>query len=762
MIKKISKFLLFIFFISLTFSCASYRAYKTAENLMSQGKYDEAIAYYNKALQESPGDIEYVIKLTRAKEASAQFHFEKGRKFVSEGNLEEAEKEFNLALVLDPTFKRAFEFLQEIKIKKEALNSLERAKNFALANKIKEAIEEAKRAYSLNTELVEAKNLADKLLKESIKSPLEYELSIKSTKPITLKFKDAPIKDVFEILSKLSGVNFLFDEQIRDNKVTIFIEESSFVQALELLLFTNKLAIKVINPKNAIVYPDNKQKRKEYEEYYIKTYFLKYADAKKVVNTLRNLIEARQIFINEETNSIIIRSDLDSLELAEKIIQANDMAKAEVLLDLEFVEVNRNDLERLGVDFNPYTIGAGFGKGRNPTAIVENSNVSVKTGDTLLTIKDLEIAKINRNILFTLPYITINFLKQNGVTKTLANPQIKTLDGTKSQVLVGDRVPVITVTVSGADQRSENVQYVDVGVKFNVEPKILSNDEVELKIEAEVSNIVSESKTQNGTTVYRIGTRNAKTNLRVKDGETTVLGGLIQNRLERAKSGIAFLSDIPILGALFTSYTNKVDQADIFISITPRITKGVVYPTSDVTNIWSGTEDRLSAKPMLRSVIETTETSEDIKKKESIVGKVEGQIKGENAFIAAISPESVKIGEEFETDLIISGVQDIVEFEVIGNVNGAYLEAVKLIEEDMKRSDNDIYKASLDPKTGVFKIYGKFEDEIPANTSIGRLLLKGKNNALNIEGVSFSSVKVRLLDGKIYSLNSNSAILDVK
>ncbi|MCX7991120.1 MAG: tetratricopeptide repeat protein [Proteobacteria bacterium] len=614
------KVILLLLSVILFSSCSSYRAYRTAENLMSQGKYDEAITYYNKALQDSPGDIEYVIKLARAKEASAQLHFDKGRKLLSDGKLDEAEKEFNLVLVLDPTFKRAFEFLQDIKIKKEAMLSLEKAKVFYSSNKIKEAIDEAKRAYSLNTELVEAKTLADRLLKESAKSPLEYELNIKSTKPVTLKFKDAPIKDVFEILSKLSGVNFLFDEQIRDNKVTIFIEQASFVQALELLLFTNKLALKVINQKNAIVYPDNKQKRKEYDEYYIKTFFLKYADAKKVVNTLRNLIEARQIFVNEDTNSIIVRSDLDSLELADKIIQANDMAKAEVLLDLEFVEVNRNDLERLGVDFNPYSIGAGFGKGRNPTAIVENSNINIKTGDTLLTIKDLEIAKINRNILFTLPYITINFLKQNGVTKTLANPQIKTLDGGKSQVLVGDRVPVITVTVSGADQRSENVQYVDVGVKFNVEPKILSNDEVELKIEAEVSNIVSESKTQNGTTVYRIGTRNAKTTLRVKDGETTVLGGLIQNRLERARSGIAFLSDIPVIGSLFTSYTNKIDQADIFISITPRITKGVIYPTADVTNIWSGTEDRLSAKPMLRSIVESQETTEDVQKREAITG----------------------------------------------------------------------------------------------------------------------------------------------
>ncbi len=759
--KKI-KFLFLFVFVFIIFSCSSYRAYRTAETLMNQGKYDEAITYYNKALQESPGDIEYVIKLTRAKEASARMHFDKGKKLIAEGNLDEAEKEFNLVLVLDPTFKRAFEFLQEINIKKEALLSLEKAKTFYASNKIKEAIDEARRAYSLNTELIEAKNLADKLLKESIKSPLEYELSIKSAKPVTLKFKDAPIKDVFEILSKLSGVNFLFDEQIRDNKVTIFIEEASFVQALELLLFTNKLALKVINQKNAIVYPDNKQKRKEYEEYYIRTFFLKYADAKKVINTLRNLIEARQIFVNEDTNSIIVRADLDSLELAEKIIQANDMAKAEVLLDLEFVEVNRNDLERLGVDFNPYSIGAGFGKGRNPSSIVENSNVSVRTGDTLLTIRDLEIAKINRNILFTLPYITINFLKQNGVTKTLANPQIKTLDGGKSQVLVGDRVPVITVTVSGADQRSENVQYVDVGVKFNVEPKILSNDEVELKIEAEVSNIVSESKTLNGTTVYRIGTRNAKTTLRVRDGETTVLGGLIQNRLERARSGIAFLSDIPIIGSLFTSYTNKIDQADIFVSITPRITKGVIYPTADLTNIWSGTEDRLSAKPMLRSVIESQEIDEASQRRETITGKVEGQISGENAYAIAIGPESAAVGEEFGVDLIIFGVDDIVEFEISGTFNGAFVEATKFLEEDLKRSDNDIYKVNFDQKGGIFKIYGRFDDELPPNVSVGRILLKGRNKGLNIEAVSLSSVKVRLMNGKVYTLRSSGAIIDIR
>lgn len=743
--------------------CSSYQAYKKAENLMLESKYDEAITYYNKALSQKPGELEYSIKLSRAKDAAAQQHFQKGKKFFDKNNLDEAEKELNLTLVLDPTFKRAVQMLQEIKIKKEATESLARAKTFAAGNKVKEAIEEAKKAYSLNPQLEEAKKLMDSLSKSGAKSPLEYELNIKSTKPVTLKFKDANLKEVFEVLSKLSGINFVFDDSVKDTKITFFIEDASFVQTLELLLFTNKLALKIINPKNVIVYPDNKQKRKEYEEYYIKTFFLKFADAKKIINTIRNLVEAKQIFVNEELNAIVLRADADSIALAEKIIEANDIPKPEVVMDLEFIEVNRNDLQRLGLDFSPNQMQFGFGKGSKPTTIVASG---FEGTPDLVNIRDLEVAKLNRNILFTLPTITLNFLKQNGVTKSLANPQLRALDGAKAQVHVGDRVPVITVTVSGADQRSENVQYVDVGVKFNAEPKIISNDEVELKIEAEVSNIISKETTQGGkgSTVYRIGTRNAKTVLRLKDGESTVLGGLIQNRIEKTKKGIAFLSDIPIIGNLFTYYADSTDQSDIFISITPRISKGIVYPSRDAAYIWSGTEERLASKPVFQSFTEgqTQQIADKPKETTGITEKPEGEFKSENAFLATISPESIKVGETADIDIVMNGLPSVVEFEVSGNVNFAFVEPVKFTEASIATSDEDIYKANFDNKSGSFSIFAKLSKEITGSISIGKITIKGKNKVAGAELINLGQCKIKTSDGKVYYLKSYNAFMEVK
>lgn len=787
-IKRNKIFLLF--FSILFFTACATSSYKVAEKLMEEGKYDEAIAHYQKALSESPKNFEYKIKLLRAKEASAQAHFKKGLKFMEENNFSEAEREFQMTLVLDPNYKNALNYLQEVKRKKDALESLNKAKEFYTLNKFKEAYESAKKAYALDPNSKEAKDLLDNLSAQDQKSRFEYELSFDSSKPVTLKFKDANIKDVFEVLSKLSGINFVFDEAVRDTKVTIFIEDATFVQALELLLFSNKLAVKIVNPKNVIVYPDNKQKRKEYDEYYIRTFFLKYSDAKKMINTLRSLIEARQIFVNEEQNAIVVRADADSLEIAEKVIEANDLPKPEVVLNLEFLEVNRNDLEKLGIDFSPLNIQAGFAKGNPPTSVTSSSSLTGTT-TTLVNIRDLEKSMFERNILFTLPTVTLNFLKQTGVTKTLANPQLRALDGAKSQVHVGDRVPVITVTVSGVDNRSENVQYVDVGVKFNAEPKILSNDEVEIKIEAEVSNIVSENRTPNGTTVYRIGTRNAKTVLRLKDGETTVLGGLIQNRTSRTKSGIIFLSEIPLLGRLFSSYEDKVDQSDIFISITPHIAKGVIQPPLSATKIWSGTEDRMSARPVLKSVAEPSagskgfvpkeptrppedkkgqegvSSSKEIKAvqeiKEELTGiKPEDLFKDELVFIAPIVPEILTVGEEMDVEIAFSEIPPIVEFEVSGQVNPLFLEPIRFKEMRPPMKEGDIYQWNFDEKSGNFSIYAKVSEEISGTFTVGIIDIKGRKTAPGMEMILLKNCRVKTKDGKQYTVRTVNGFMEVK
>lgn len=781
---KRNKILFLLFLIFLVSACAT-SSYNRAEKLMEEGKYDEAIAHYQKALSESPRNFEYRIKLLRAKEASAQDHFKKGLKFMEENNFNDAEREFQMTLVLDPNYRNALNYLQDVKRKKDAIESLTKAKEFYALNKFKEAYEAAKKAYALDPNSKEAKELLESLTAQEQKSRFEYELSFDSSKPVTLKFKDANIKDVFEVLSKLSGINFVFDEAVRDTKVTIFIEDATFVQALELLLFSNKLAVKIVNPKNVIVYPDNKQKRKEYDEYYIRTFFLKYSDAKKMINTLRSLIEARQIFVNEEQNAIVVRADADSLEIAEKVIEANDLPKPEVVLNLEFLEVNRNDLEKLGIDFSPLNIQAGFAKGNPPSTVTSSSSL---TG-TLVNIRDLESSMFERNVLFTLPSVTLNFLKQTGVTKTLANPQLRALDSAKSQVHVGDRVPVITVTVSGVDNRSENVQYVDVGVKFNAEPKILSNDEVEIKIEAEVSNIVSENRTPNGTTVYRIGTRNAKTVLRLKDGETTVLGGLIQNRTSRTKSGIIFLSEIPILGRFFSSYEDKVDQSDIFISITPHISKGVIQPPLSATKIWSGTEDRMSAHPVLKSVTEPTPKgkapiksprSEEERKgqegisnsreitavkemKEELTGvKPEDLFKDEIVFIAPIVPEVLAVGEEMEVEIAFSEVPPIVEFEVSGQVNPLFLEPIRFKENRPLMKEGDIYQWNFDEKSGNFNIYVRVSEEISGTFTVGVIDIKGRRKTPAMEMILLKNCRVKTKDGKQYTIRTVNGFMEVQ
>lgn len=458
-----------------------------------------------------------------------------------------------------------------------------------------------------------------------------------------------------------------------------------------------------------------------------------------------------------------MRADSDSIAIAEKIIEANDIPKPEVVMELEFIEVNRNDLQRLGLDFSPSQMQFGFGKGSKPTTVVASG---FEGTPELVNIRDLEVAKLNRNILFTLSTVTLNFLKQNGVTKSLASPQLRALDGSKAQVLVGDRVPVITVTVSGADQRSENVQYVDVGVKFNAEPKIVSNDEVELKIEAEVSNIISKETTQGGkgSTVYRIGTRNAKTVLRLKDGETTVLGGLIQNRIEKVKKGVAFLSDLPVIGQLFTYYSDSTDQSDIFISITPRISKGIIYPTKEAVNIWSGTEEKLSAKPVFQSFVEGAQpvVPETEREKTGITEKPEGEYKSEEAFLATVAPESIAVGETATVELMMNGLPKVVEIELSGSVNIAFAELIKFNASSIQQMAEDGFNIKFDTKTGTFSLYAKLTKEVSGSLSVGNIEIKGKNKVPGIELIMLNQGKIKTADGKIYFLKSYNPFITVK
>lgn len=567
--------------------CTANPAFLAGEDFYRQGRYDEAVKEYSQALAKQPDRQEYRLRLFSAKEKASQEHFARGRRLLEQDNLDQAATAFRLALELTPELQAAQAELTKVEQLLQAQKLIEEADGFYRARKFLQAKANLQQALQIRPNDKQALELLEKIRQKPVVMMDGFELEITSEKPITLKFKDANIRDVFNILSKLSGVNFIFDEDMRTQNVTVFLEEGTFPQALELLLKMNNLGKKVLNSKNIIIYPRTKDKDKKYDDQVIQTFYLSNIDAKKAVNMLRTMLQLRKIYVHEELNALVVRDTPDTIKLAQQIIESADRADSEVVFDLELIEVNHSDALEFGPKLSNNRITAGLGRVTTTT-----TGTTPTTGPTS---SNLTSGLSSLETFYSLPTAQFDFLKTKTDSETLANPRIRVKNREKSKVHIGAREPVVTVTVSNVDTRQDNVQYVDVGVKLDIEPTIQLDDTVVTKLNLEVSNVSNRNVTNNGTSVLTITTTNAQTSLTLKNGERTIIGGLVRDDVTKGKNTIAFLGDLPVIGNLFTGHNNTKSKREILLSITPRIVRSVEMPRADVASIWSGGEDDLKA-----------------------------------------------------------------------------------------------------------------------------------------------------------------------
>ena len=570
--------------------CAAGKAYKAGEELMAEGRYDAAVEKYFTAVNKAPETDEYRLKLANARAKAAWQHLARARDLTARKEFEPAAAEFRLALGFDPTLEVAGQELRQVEERIRAGVLIDEAEQFYRQRRYGPAKHNLQQALILEADNARARALLKKVQAESGTLLDGQELDIASNKPITLKFKDAQIKEVFRILSQLSGINFLFDEEVQDQRVTVFLEDATFAQALELLLKMNNLDKRVLNSKTVVIYSNTKEKQKQYQDQLIQIFYLSNIDAKKAVNLLRTMLQLRKIYVHEELNAIVIRDTPDVIRLAQEILEAADRAEAEVIYELELVEVNHTDDMNIGARLQSYGTTFGF---VNPgtTTLPSSGNVTVSG-----------LSKLD--FLYTIPTATFNMEKTLTDSDILANPKIRVRNKEKAKVLVGSREPVITVTTTGTDIRSDSIQYVDVGVKLEVEPTVQLDNTIVTKIGLEVSNVTGRTTTDNGTSVLTISTTNANTVLSLKDGETTILGGLIRDDYSKTKDTFPLLEKIPLLGDLISGHQINKNKREILLSITPHIVKSLDLPKADVTSIWSGGEDELKAGPSFSAFAE--------------------------------------------------------------------------------------------------------------------------------------------------------------
>ncbi|PLX83103.1 MAG: type II secretion system protein [Desulfuromonas sp.] len=702
----IIKAVVFLALLGLFTGCAAQRAFLAGEDLTQEGRFDEAVAKYSEAVAARPESHEYRMMLQNARVKAAQKHLEQGRFYLDEGRFPEAVAELRLAGGLDPTLEVAGQERRRAEELIRAQFLVAEAEGFIEARRLSQARNTLNKALVLDPGNSGALGLLDRLEQEQRTVIDGFELDLSSEKPITLKFKEAKIEEVFNILSRLSGINFIFDKELKSQKVTVLLENVTFVQALELLLDMNKLDKKVLNSKTIILYPKTKDKGKQYQDFIIQTFYLSNIDAKKAVNLLRTMLQLRKIYVHEELNALVIRDTPEVIKLAQQIIVAADRADAEVVFDLELLEVSHGNDLSFGPKLSSYSVSGGYGGAPGAdTLVADGLSPGGSTANLIGSLSSLES-------FYTLPTASFDFAKTLTDSEILANPKIRVKNKDKGKVHIGTREPVITVTTTG-DTSTDNIQYVDVGVKLDVEPTIQLDNTVVTKLSLEVSSVSDRTTTTNGSVALTITTTNAQSVLTLKDGQQTVIGGLIRDDFSKSKTTFPLLGRLPLIGDLISGHTRNKQKREILLSITPHIVKAVELPRSNIASIWSGKEDDFKAGPSMGSFAtasfepdaEMALPSSAPAKKLASAGRSAGQNMappGETSGIAQAIPEAgsdmptllffegrsdVEVNQEFSLQVHVSGARDLYSAPLFVNYDPEAVEFVRAEEGDFLGSE---------------------------------------------------------------------------
>ena len=565
--------------------CATDQAYREGKRLLGEGRTEQGLAQLEQAAKEHPEDRELRAFLFHSREAAATQMLAQADSARLQNSLDEAETGYRRVLAIAPGNTRAEAGLASIVAARRHSTQLAEADILFKKGDIDGAQTWLRPVLVENPAHREAKQLQRRIDEKNYRDASAGP-ALKSTfkKPITLEFRDANLKSVFEVIARSAGINFIFDKDVRpDLKATIYVKNTSIEDAIKLLLVTNQLDKKIMNDSTVLIYPNIPAKAKDYQELTVKSFYLANADVKQTMNMIKALVKTRDIFIDEKLNMLIMRDTPEAVRLATKLVAAQDLAEPEVLLEVEVLEVSHKRLVDLGI--NPPTEATFTAAGATASAF------------TLTDAKNINSDRINVSTLAA----TVKFKMETGDTNLLANPRIRVKNREKAKVHIGEKVPVITTTVTSAGTTNflpETVNYLDVGIKLEVEPNIYLEDEVAIKINLNVDSLGPKTITKNGSEVYRLGTRNVTTTLRLRDGETQALAGLISDEDRKAVTGIPGLGDIPALGRLFSTKSDSKDKTEIVLLITPHVVRNLARPEIAYTEFSAGTEADIGSAPL--------------------------------------------------------------------------------------------------------------------------------------------------------------------
>jgi general secretion pathway protein D len=561
--------------------------------LIVDGHYEQGLSKLEEAARADPGNLQLRVRLLTTRERIVVQMLAAAEAARLAGDMREAEDQYRRVLAVSPGDSRAAEGLRLLEKRDLHAEMLRQAQAALKGGDLEQAESQALKVLAQsarNPGALEVLAQVERL--RATESMVPTQLKSRLTKPVSLEFRDANLKMVFDVLSRVSGINFILDKDIKsDTKVTIYVRNVAVEDAIDLTLVQSQLEKKVLSDNSVLIYPHTPQKIREYQDLVVRAFYLVNSEAKQTAIVLKSILKLKDMHVDDRLNMILVRDTPEAIRLAEKVIRTQDLADPEVVLEIEVLEINRTRALELGVNW-PDTFTWLVQDPRNIT--VNDLPFRQHTSGSRIGVNATMLLKLRSD---------------SGIANTISNPRIRIKNRDRARVLVGDRVPVITATVTPGSTNpvtTETISYLDVGLKLEAEPVVLLDDNVSIKLSLEVSSLGESVETNSGSVAYRIGTRTITTSLRLKDGETQVLMGLIRDEERKTASGLPGLVDMPVVGRLFSVPREERQKSEIVLSITPRIVRNLVRPDAQEMEFWSGTEQSMKARrPVLQAGVAT-------------------------------------------------------------------------------------------------------------------------------------------------------------
>ena len=560
--------------------CAAQKALQDGEALLAGGHTAEGLAKLREAVQLEPTSAQYRISYLRHRDRALQALVTRADEARASRRDDDAQALYAQALALAPGYEPALAALRAMASEQRWRKAIADAEALLDRKEVEAARDKLRPLLLESPRHAAARELMQRIDAALERPAPETVLAASFRRPISIEFKDTALRTVFDILSRTSGLNFVLDKDVRgDLKASIVLRNSTVEAALSMLLLTQQLEQRVIDGSTVLIYPANAAKHREYQTLTVRSFYLAHAEAKQVAATIRAITKTRDMVVDDRLNLLIVRDSPAAVRMVEKLVALHDVQEAEVMLDVEILEVKRTRLLDLGVRL-PDSLSL------TPLAATSGGGI------TLRDLRDIDSTRIGA----TLGSASITAKKQETDANLLANPRIRTRNRDKAKILIGERVPNITTTLTSTGFATDSVTYVDVGLKLDVEPVIYPDGEVMIKIALEVSNIINQVATKSGSVAYQIGTRGAQTVLRLADGENQVLAGLISDEDRRTAYKLPGAGDLPIVGRLFGSQADDASKTEIVLSITPRVLRNIPRPPAALAEFDSGTEASVGAR----------------------------------------------------------------------------------------------------------------------------------------------------------------------